>query len=104
MIPSRSVPPAAAGRAEPRLQTGPQRAAPRLIPVEPPERAPLASREPTVARSFELVAGERMAVASVDPGLADGKAKGLFFKTGLALLLVLAVIGVASLGRQFLGL
>lgn len=93
------TPHGAAERAEPNLSPAAPRAAPRLVPIEPPpnERAGGTAR-------IELVAGERPSLFSVNSAPAVLAGKSIVLKAGLAVVVVLALIGAGSLAERFLGL
>ena len=96
----RSVTPhGAAQRAEPNLSPNAPRSAPRLVAVEPPQSAH-ASATPRL----ELVADERPSLASVDSEPPAMLGKSLVLKAGLAVVVMLALIGAGSLAQRFLGL
>jgi hypothetical protein len=93
--------PALPDRREPSLARDAESPAPRLVPQERAGSPRAALRG---ARPLELRAGERAVVASADAARVPGELSLLLKKLGLAALALLALVGVATLLRPFVGL
>jgi hypothetical protein len=95
--------PEASDRREPSLGRNDAQPAPRLVAQERPG-SPRATLRGAAAPSLELRAGERAVVASAIAAPVPGELSLLLKKLGLAVLALLALIGVATLIRPFVGL
>jgi hypothetical protein len=95
--------PEAPDRREPSLARDEASPAPRLVAQER-TGSPRAALRPAAAPSLELRAGERAVVASAIAAPVPGEFALLLKKLGLAALALLALIGVATLVRPFVGL
>lgn len=98
----RAASPDSPERREPSLGRDDAPPAPRLVPQERAGSPRAAMR--SAAPRLELRAGERAVVASASAAAAPGELGRLLKRLGFALLALLALVGVATLLRPFVGL
>ena len=105
MRPRAVTPPDTGDRREPSL-AAPSAAQPRLVQPERggPARSTLLRAAAAASPRVELHAGERAVVASDESARESGEGVKLLKRLGLAVLVLLALVGVAALLRPFVGL